>query len=122
MHRPWQYLLPGLILIAGHPVGAQPPSEPLPEKDPLVFLHKSLEKYDQNGVKSYTCTFVKQERIDGRLQPREVIRAAFRESPHSVFFQWVEGQRLASRVLYVEGANNDKMLAHPSGPLASRIA
>lgn len=105
--------LPLLLIVPLAP--AQTPAEPLPEKDPLTFLEKCLERYDRSGVKGYRCTFIKQERISGELQPKETITAHFREQPHSVTFHWVEGARKATAVLYVEGENSGQMLCRPSG-------
>src|SRR6266849_3317216 len=89
--------------------------EALPTKDPLAFLEKCLERYDQQGIKGYSCTFQKQERIDGKLQPSEEIEVFFRAKPFSVFMHWVRGAKRAASVLYVEGENEDKMLVRPTG-------
>jgi hypothetical protein len=93
-----------------------------PERfDAIALLEQSLQRY-QKSVRGYTCIFEKQERIGGRLQPPETIQVAFREKPFSVYFQWLRGARRAERAQYVEGDNNGKMLARPSGILARRIA
>ena len=89
--------------------------EPLPVKDPLAFLEKCLERYDEQGIKGYSCIMQKQERIDGKLQPSEETECFFREKPYSVFMHWLRGQRKADSALYVEGENDGKLLAHPSG-------
>jgi hypothetical protein len=49
------------------------------------------------------------------LQPTEMIDVSFREKPFSVLFDWREGARLASKVLYVKGENNDQLLVKPAG-------
>ncbi len=102
-----------------HHIGARGgfPLENLLHARPVDFLQLCLDRYDRE-VHSYTCTFVKKERIAGKLYPPEkdqyeVIHVAFREEPFSVFFDWVAKPKLASRVLYVEGQNDDKMLARP---------
>src|SRR5436190_8787465 len=71
-------------------------------------------------VDGYTLTMQKQESINGRLRPHEVIEVAFRERPHSVFMRWLEGAGRAERALYVEGENNGKLLARPKSGLARR--
>jgi hypothetical protein len=81
--------------------------------DPIAFLEKCLERYDRE-VKTYTLTMRKQERIDGTLNPVEVIKVHFRGKPHSVFFEWMQNWRKALRALYVEGENNNKILALPT--------
>jgi hypothetical protein len=89
--------------------------KPLPDKDPVTFLEKCLERYQHQKITGYTCILEKQERIDGRLQEREVIDAAYRAQPYSVFMRWKQGARRAASALYVEGENDNKMLIHPSG-------
>jgi hypothetical protein len=85
--------------------------------EPLKFLALCADRFDEE-IQGYTCTFVKKERIDGKLYPPgrddyEVIKVACREHPFSVFFQWEKHRKLAVRALYVEGENNDKILARP---------
>jgi hypothetical protein len=102
------------------PQGPTPPSaalsrEPLPVSDPLAFLQKCLERYDQAGIQGYHLIFQKQERLQGVLQPTEVIEVSFRAEPYSVFMRWLKGARKTDKVLYVAGQNGDKLLAHPTG-------
>jgi Protein of unknown function (DUF1571) len=89
--------------------------DPLPVKDPVEFLEKCLEKYDDQHIEGFTCILQKQERSDGILMPREETEVAFRSKPHSVFMHWLRGTRRAESVLYVTGENDNKMLIHPSG-------
>jgi hypothetical protein len=93
--------------------------EHLTKTDPVAFLTNCLKRYDRE-VKGYRLTLQKQERIGGKLQRTEVTDIAFRETPFSVRMDWKEGARLAQRVLYVKGENNDKLLVKPAG-LASFI-
>src|SRR5262245_17518656 len=92
--------------------------EALAKEDPIAFLEKCLTRYDRE-VKGYSLTMQKQERLQGKLQPREVIEVHFKHGPaangHSVFMRWIEGTRLAARVLYVDGENDGKMLVKPAG-------
>src|SRR5262249_15531330 len=73
--------------------------------------------YDRN-VKGYALVMQKQERLEGKLQPKEVIEVSFRERPHSVFMHWLEHPKLADAVLYAEGENDGKMLVRPALLLA----
>jgi hypothetical protein len=91
----------------------------LAKDDPVRFLETCLKRCDRE-VKAYRCTLVKRERLDGKLQREEVTAIAFRERPFSVLMEWKEGARLAQRVLYVKGANDDMLLVKPTG-LASLI-
>jgi hypothetical protein len=85
--------------------------------DPVAFLEKCLARYDRE-VHGYSCILWKQERIDGRLNPPEKLQVFFRERPYSVLLRWLVGARQAQCVLYVQGQNNDKLLALPAGLLA----
>src|SRR5262245_52058274 len=64
----------------------------LARTDPVAFVEACLGRYARE-VKGYRCTFQKQERLGGKLQPAEVIDVAFREEPFSVLFDWREGAR-----------------------------
>jgi hypothetical protein len=91
--------------------------ETLLKTDPVAFLELCAERYDRD-VHSYTCTFVKKERIEGKLYPPgkndyEVIRVACRENPFSVYFDWKHNRKKAAKALYVEGENEGKLLARP---------
>ena len=99
------------------------PFENLLQANPLRFLEMCAERFDQD-VQGYTCIFVKKERIEGKLYPPgktdyEVIKVACREQPFSVFFDWQKHRKLASRALYVQGENKDKILARGAGVLAA---
>ena len=96
-------------------VGPADTREPLPAPDPVTFLKKCLERYDQQHIQGYSLIMLKQERIGGRLQPREELQVFFRAQPFSVFMHWLRGERRAASVLYVVGENDDKMLVHPAG-------
>jgi hypothetical protein len=93
----------------------------LAKEDPIAFLSECLARYDRE-VKGYRAIMQKQERIAGRLQPKEIIKVSFKEKPHSVLLVWMEGARRAERALYVDGENNGKMLARPNGLLARKVA
>jgi hypothetical protein len=86
----------------------------LAKEGPIKFLENCLKRYDRE-VKGYRCTLVKQERMGDKLQRSEVIAIAFREKPFSVLMEWKQGARLAHRVLYVKGQNDDMLVVKPAG-------
>src|SRR5438876_11526647 len=97
--------------------------EMLAKEDPIAFLENCLTRYDRE-VKGYSLTMQKQERLEGKLQKKEIIEVHYREGPakdgHSVFMRWLEGARLAARVVYVDGENmgsdgRSKMIVKPAG-------
>jgi hypothetical protein len=101
----------------GKPLPSEAQMKGLAETDPVAFLEACIRRYDRE-VKGYHCTLHKQERLEGKLQPSEVIDVDFREKPFSVLMGWREGARLAKKTLYVKGENNDKILVKPAGLLA----
>lgn len=90
-------------------------------RDPLGFLQIALDRYDR-GVHDYTCTFSKQERLNGRLSRDQVIAAFFREKPYSVRMEWKQNAERVSRVLYVTDRwiENGRRMAvvEPAGQIA----
>lgn len=83
--------------------------ETLRQSDPLAFLELCLERY-RHEVRGYTCLFLKQERIRGKLQNQDRLDIRFREDPFAVYMKWLTKPRLdgARAVLYVKGENRDK--------------
>jgi len=101
---------------------AGPDFAELIRSDPLRFL-KMAKRHYLDSVRDYRCTFVKQERIAGRLGEEQRIRVAFRERPFSVLMEWTENAGPARRVLFVRGRWQDdagRMLAYvePASPVA----
>jgi hypothetical protein len=94
--------------------GEKTPPDPLPDNDPVAFLEKCVERY-RREVQGYSLTLQKQERLKGKLYPKEIIEVHFKEKPHSVYMRWLQNPRKAAAVVYVEGQNNGKMLVHPAG-------
>ena len=60
--------------------------EDLAKNDHIALLKWSMETY-QKRVRDYTGTFLKQERIKGKLKKTEQIAIMFKEKPFSVFKQ-----------------------------------
>ena len=87
--------------------------EDLAKRDPLAFLEECSQQYEQH-VHGYRLIFVKQERVKGKLHPKERIRCCFREQPFSVHMHWLAGAGKAIRTLYVKGENKDMLLARPT--------
>lgn len=86
------------------------------EKQPETLLTSTLLFYRQ--VTDYTGTFVKQERIDGRLGDEQVIDFKFKTNPHSILMEWKKNAGKIDKLLYVENQNDNKALLHPDGLLS----
>ena len=79
----------------------------------------------RNNVRDYTCTVVKRERIGGELGEQEFMVSKIRNrkevdgrvvTPFSVYMYFVKPTTVKGReVLYVEGKNSGKMIAHEGG-------
>lgn len=91
--------------------------EKLAKDDPIGFVEACLRRYNRE-VQGYKGVLEKQERVGGTLNDAEVVTIAFREKPHSALMIWQKGAGLAERSMYVEGENNNKLLARPNGGFA----
>jgi len=83
-------------------------------EDPLGLIRRAQKNY-QEFVRDYTCTFIKQERINGHLKDPEKIEVWFKESPFSVLMNWHEPKGPVDTLLYVEKEGNKTILVHPAG-------
>lgn len=92
--------------------------------DPIPFFEACVRRVKAD-VHGYRATLVKQERIRGKLGPREVIRVTGRAEPYSVRMVWQEGARetLGTKTegtLFVAGENGGKIKVwRPSAFLAA---
>ncbi|MCA9660340.1 MAG: DUF1571 domain-containing protein, partial [Myxococcales bacterium] len=76
----------------------------------VLDIVESMERAYKN-VDDYTATFVKRERVRGRLLPREVMELKFAK-PFKVYLRWGSGKHEGQEVLYVDGWNGGKIRAH----------
>ena len=90
--------------------------EALAAKDPLLCLKTALQWSDDN-VAEYTCQLEKQEKIGGELHKTETMRMKFRAGTFSVYLKWIAEPSKGQEVIYIDGANSNKAVVHPSGIL-----
>ncbi|MEO1526803.1 MAG: DUF1571 domain-containing protein [Planctomycetota bacterium] len=110
--------------IATASVAPTPINNPKPLDDALVRAKKSLLDC-RTTVQDYTALLVKRERVDGVLGPHEYMSAKIRcrkvvngqlAQPLSVYLAFIKPAAVRGReVLYVEGQNNNKLIAHEGG-------
>lgn len=111
-----------LCLLAANASG----SESLPEHPltPVLKLAYERLRYLDTEVHDYTGEFVKRERIDGRLLPRESAQLKIRHAiardgqavPFAVYVKFLGPSDLAGReVIYVAGRNNGDLIARRGG-------
>lgn len=81
--------------------------------DPIAFLRESLES--ARRIKSCTMIFERQERLGlfKRLRESEAIFAEYLAEPFSVRFTWQDGSSEYAQCVYVEGADDNKVLLLP---------
>jgi len=82
--------------------------------NPLDLLMLTRSSYSK--VNGYTSTFVKSS-IEN---PSETIYLKFRK-PFNLYMKWVKEPHQGREVIYVEGQNNDKVIANPGGLIGKLI-
>lgn len=107
------------------PVAADSPpaaadTAPSPERpaevDPIAqakaLIRACAERY--NGLSDYTCTFMKRERIGGRLSGYHVMSMKARTRPHSVYFRFRQPHE-GREAIYVHGRHGGDAVVHDVG-------
>ncbi len=114
-----------VTVVDGRVIGENSPDttrriDHLARTDHIKLLSYALENA-RGRYRDYTCTFIKQERIGGRLGDPEHIEVRFLAEPFSVAMQWMENPPLADRMIYVEGKYDGQMLVRPTGLLGGIV-
>ena len=65
-------------------------------------------------VHDYTCTFLKRERIDGRLSTQHIMAMKARSQPASIYFKFQQPNK-GREAIYFAGRFNNRVLAHDVG-------
>lgn len=94
------------VVYAAEPVSADP-FEKLVRENPLGALIESRDRLVRNA-RDYTCTFVKQERIDEEISKEQETLVKFRAEPYSVMMEFTRNAGLAKRAIYVKGKWRDE--------------
>jgi hypothetical protein len=88
-----------------------------PGEHPLAPLNRvlksSFESMDES-LRDYSCTFIKQERIDGELGEAQHIFMKVRHEPFSVYMSFLK-PFTGREVLWVDGQNNNEMVVREAG-------
>jgi hypothetical protein len=117
---------PFVVIKAGEPVREVAEEvidevERLAKTDHIALLDLCLENY-RSQFSDYTCTFSKEERINGKMMPLQIVDVTFRQAPYSVAMKWrthdEQGEALTmprgDRALYIEGRWKNQMLIRPT--------
>jgi hypothetical protein len=86
--------------------------EQLLRADPIAALEQARSRHSRT-IRDYTCTFVKQERLDRGLSAEQEISVKFRQDPYCIMMHWVRNPGKAVRVVYVAGRWVDENAARP---------
>ena len=96
--------------------------QPIHPLDPAMTIAQEGLDRIRSQVSDYTCMIVKQERINGELNPAEHMQAEIRNGkvaarqpvqPFSVYLNFLKPDAMHGReVIFVDGHNNGKMVAH----------
>lgn len=78
----------------------------------IALLERGIEAFRR--VDGYTFTMSRQERVGGDLLDPQVMNVKLRHEPFSIYMKWVVGDP-GRQVLYVEGANDNKLMVQPGG-------
>ncbi len=91
---------------------ARPAEHPL--MPALRWAYAGLENIRK--IEDYSCTFIKRERVDGRLQDHEYFFCKVRHNPFSIYLYFLAPEDVRGQeVIYVEGLNDNHLVAHPIG-------
>ncbi len=122
------------VIFAATPLLAQQVEPQPPGKHPLApALERAKQglKLIEETVDDYTATIIKRERINGKLTEHEFVFAKIRNRkvdkdgkvvvPFAVYMKFLKPDSVAGReVIWVEGANDNKIVAHETGLLGFR--
>jgi hypothetical protein len=91
----------------------------LPRSRAELNLRKKIKLLERGqafleGIPAYTATLQKQEVVDGELLDEQTMQLKCRHQPFSVYLLWVTGDT-GREVLYVEGQNEGRLIAHDGG-------
>ncbi len=72
------------------------------------------------GVKSYTATLKKRERLGGKLTPEMTLAMKVMHKPFSIYFRYIQPEA-GKEIVYATGRHDGKLIAHATG-LARLVA
>lgn len=95
--------------------------ESLARKDHTALLEFCLQQYQQRFT-DYTCTFIKQEKINGAIGKEQVVHVKFMQHPFSVAMAWTpQTAPTGDRVIYVDGKYGNQMLVRPANSFLNNL-
>ena len=86
------------------------------ESELFGLLEKMEASYEY--VRDYTALFRRRERIDGEWRSEEISLLKF-QKPFKVYMRWLSGPSEGREAIYVEGANQNRVVIHEPRGLTS---
>ena len=84
--------------------------------DPAIEIAKSALQNIKDNVRDYSCTMVKRERINGKVEDEEFLFVKIRHEPFSVYTYFLAPSKLKGQeAIYVAGRNDGNLLGHGVG-------
>jgi hypothetical protein len=109
-----------LLSFAPHIATAEEAVKEHPLDPALRWARSSLK--DMEGIKGYSATLIKRERIGKTLLPKEYIYLKVRHEPFSVYMYFIGPAEMKGReCIYVQGQNNNKLIAHGTSALEKLV-
>jgi hypothetical protein len=104
-----------VVLLAGLLFPLQPwAAATVERKDPADWLVDAQRAYD--NVEDYVAILHRQERFDGHLLEKETVLLKFKK-PFKVYLRWVAQPHKGREVMYADGWNANRLMAHEGGIL-----
>src|SRR5262249_23889457 len=95
------------------------PAPPNPLDEPLRLIAQARQTYA--NVRTYTATFISQERVRGVLGPERVVAFTFR-TPFSINMRWLGPKDEAGPgLVYIHGMNKNMMRVHDNKGIGKMV-
>jgi hypothetical protein len=90
--------------------------------DAALELAEKVQRNIDDNVHDYTASVIKQERSGSELKPEELCEVKVRNKPFSVYMKFLAPDNLKGQeVIYVEGANDGKLIGHAGSGAAALL-
>lgn len=102
--------------LAAGPALAQGDAPAKPAEHPLKAAIKLAKQAEAaaSEMKDYRAIFTKREMVKGQMYASQM-QLKLRQEPFSVYLRFINPEHAGREVLFVEGQNNNQMLAHDTG-------
>jgi hypothetical protein len=114
---PTEVVPPNRIRPTSPSASEKPPAPPAPAPvDPIPFAKRAIADCRARfaEVQDYTCTFLKRERLHGRLGGYHIMAMKARTQPFSIYFKFQQ-PNTGREAIYVAGRNGGHVVAHDVG-------